>query len=128
MEREQIERIAKQTLDCAFRVHSELGPGLLEKAYESCLLLELHESRLSAVTQKTVPLIYRGVRIDAGFRLDLLVEEELIVEIKAVENILPVHSAQLLSYLRLSNKRLGLLINFNVSRLKQGIKRVVNGL
>ena len=128
MEREQLERIAKQTLDCAFRVHSELGPGLLERAYETCLLLELHEQGLSAVTQKALPIVYRGVKIDAGFRLDLLIEDELIVEIKAVESILPVHSAQLLSYLRMSDKRLGLLINFNVSRLKQGIKRVVNNL
>lgn len=128
MEREQLEGIAKKTLDCAFTVHSELGPGLLEKAYEACLLLELHERGLKAITQKIVPVVYKGAKIDTGFKLDLLVEDELIVEIKAVEGLLPVHSAQLLSYLRLSEKRLGLLINFNVSRLKHGIRRVVNGL
>lgn len=92
------------------------------------MLLELHGQGLKAITQKIVPVVYKGTKIDTGFRLDLLVEDELIVEIKAVESVLPVHLAQLLSYLRLSDKRLGLLINFNVSRLKHGIKRVVNGL
>lgn len=92
------------------------------------MLLELHEKGLKAITQKIVPVLYKGSKIDTGFRLDLLVEHELIVEVKAVEGLLPVHSAQLLSYLRLSDKRLGLLINFNVSRLKHGIRRVVNGL
>jgi len=128
LERDELERIAKTTLDCAFKVHGELGPGLLEKAYEACLLLELHENGLQAITQKTIPIMYKGTRIDAGFRLDLLIEKELIVEVKSVESMLPVHAAQLLSYLRLSGKRLGLLINFNTPRLKQGIKRIVNGL
>jgi GxxExxY protein len=128
MDRNELERIAKCTLDCAFKVHTALGPGMLESAYEACLMYELNKRGLESKSQVKLPIIYDGKKIDAGYRLDLFVESELIVELKAVEKTLPVHTAQLLSYLKLSNKHLGLLINFNVPRLMNGIKRVVNGL
>ncbi len=110
------------------KVHSALGPGLLESAYESCLVHELRKMGLAVLTQITLPLKYDGVLIDAGYRIDILVDDSVIVELKAVEKILPIHEAQLLSYLKLSNKTLGLLINFNVVHLKDGIKRMANGL
>src|SRR6266700_1903377 len=115
-------------LDAAFRVHSALGPGLLESAYEACLAYELRTDGFRILTQVPLPLVYREVKLDVGYRLDLLVEELVIVEIKSVDALAPIHHAQLLSYLKLSRKRLGLLINFNVVRLKDGIKRIVNGL
>ncbi|MDT4968768.1 MAG: hypothetical protein QOJ64_3505 [Acidobacteriota bacterium] len=110
------------------KVHSALGPGLLETAYEACLMYELHKRGLRVEAQVCLPVVYDKVRIDAGYRIDLLVEEAVIVELKTLERVLPVHQDQLLSYLRLSNKRLGLLINFHVPRLKEGVKRVVNNL
>lgn len=128
MERPELERIAKLTLDCSFKVHTALGPGMLESAYEACLMYELKKNGLNVKSQVMLPIIYDGNRIDAGYRIDIMVENELIVELKAVERIIPVHTAQLLSYLKLSDKNLGLLINFNVSRLMDGIKRVVNNL
>ena len=128
MERTSLEKLTKNTLDCAFKVHTALGPGMLESAYEACLMYELKQNGLKAIAQVELPIIYGDVKISAGYRLDVLVENELIVEIKAVERFHPVHTAQLLSYLKLSKKSLGLLINFNVPRLKQGIKRVVNDL
>ena len=112
----------------AMKVHSALGPGLLESAYEACLLHELRQLGLTAHTQVSLPVSYDGVRIDVGYRIDLLVEDAVIVELKAVESLLPIHHAQLLSYLKLSGKRVGLLINFNVLHLKDGIKRMVNKL
>ncbi len=120
--------ISGQIVDAAMKVHSALGPGLLESAYEACLLFELHQRGLTARSQVELPVVYGNVRIDVGYRIDLLVEEEVIVELKAVDQVLAIHEAQLLSYLKLSGKQLGLLINFNVTRLKDGIKRMVNGL
>jgi GxxExxY protein len=120
--------ISGQIIDSALEVHTRLGPGLLESAYESCLAYELSQRRLSVSCQVLLPVIYREVRIDAGYRLDLVVEDEVIVELKCVEAIAPIHRAQLISYLKLSGKRIGLLINFNVPLLKQGIIRLVNDL
>ncbi|MCD6137046.1 MAG: GxxExxY protein [Deltaproteobacteria bacterium] len=120
--------ISGQIIDAAMRVHTALGPGLLEGAYEACLKYELEKRGLKVKQQVGLPVIYDGVRIDLGYRLDLLVENEVIVELKAVETLSPVHEAQLLSYLKLSGKKIGLLINFNVSRLKDGIRRMVNNL
>ncbi len=114
-------------VDAAMKVHSGLGPGLLESAYEACLTYELTKRNLIIETQVILPVFYDGIRIDAGYRIDLLVENEVIVELKAVEKIIPIHEAQLLSYLKLSKKQVGLLINFNTLHLKEGITRVVNG-
>lgn len=121
-------RISGVILDAAIAVHTAIGPGLLESAYEACLAYELVSRGLKIQTQVPLPITYRRVRIDAAYRLDLLVENLVIVEIKAVERLSPIHDAQILSYLKLSNKRLGLLINFHVLRLKDGYKRIVNGL
>jgi GxxExxY protein len=110
------------------RVHTALGPGLLESAYEACLLHELRKMGLKAVSQLALPIVYDGVTIDTGYRIDCLVEDLVIVELKAVEKILPIHETQLISYLKLSKKQLGLLINFNVVHLKEGIKRIANGM
>lgn len=107
-------------------VHCELGPGLLESAYEACLVKELLDRKIRLVRQVQLPITYSGQLIEAGFRIDLLVEELVIVELKCVEHVLPVHKAQLLSYLRLGQKPLGLLINFNVPLLKEGISRIAN--
>ena len=120
--------ISGQIVDAAIRVHSALGPGLLESAYQACLAFELTSRGLHVETEVGLPVVYRDVRLEVGYRIDLLVESTVIVEIKAVETLLPIHEAQLLSYLKLADKRLGLLINFNVQRLKDGIKRMANGL
>lgn len=112
-------------VDCSIRVHRELGPGLLESVYEVCLMKELISEGLTVRRQVALPVFYRGENIGLDFKIDLLVEEEVIVELKTVDSILPVHEAQLLTYLKLSEKRLGLLINFNVKLLKDGIKRMV---
>ncbi len=112
----------------AMEVHRELGPGLLESVYESALCQELATRGLSFVRQHPMPVIYKGTPIDCGFRLDILVESRVIIELKVVEKILPIHEAQLLTYLKLSNLQLGLLINFNVRILKDGIRRFVNNL
>ena len=106
-------------------VHRELGPGLLESAYEACLAFELVERGLSVERQKALPVKYRGVNVDCGYRIDLLVEGKVIIELKAVERLEPIHEAQLLSYLKLSGCKVGLLINFNVKVLKSGIRRLV---
>ena len=108
------------------KVHSVLGPGLLESTYEICLVRELRKRGLSLQTQVPQPVVYEGETIDHGYRLDVLVEGSVIVEIKSVEKLLPIHEAQLLSYLKLSDKKLGLLINFNVPHMRDGIKRLVN--
>ncbi len=115
--------IGRKIVDSAFAVHSTLGPGLLESVYEQCLAAELIAHDVRILRQVAVPLVYRDQRIDAGFRIDLLVEDSVIVEIKATEKTLPVHEAQLLTYLKLSGYRLGFLINFNVALIKDGIKR-----
>ena len=120
--------ISGQIVDAALKVHSALGPGLLESTYETCLLFELHRRGLRAQRQVELPVIYDGVRIDCGYRIDLLVDDAVIVEIKSVESLTPLHQAQLLTYLKLSGRKLGLLINFNVPHLKDGIKRFANNL
>ena len=107
-------------------VHSALGPGLLESTYEACLIHELKSRDLLIQNQLALPVNYRDIQIDTGYRIDLLVEKEVIVELKAVEKLLPIHQAQLLTYLKLSQKKVGLLINFNSLRLKYGIKRIAN--
>jgi GxxExxY protein len=119
------EEIFKTVLDCAFRVHTELGAGLLESAYEECLYYELQQCGLAVEKQKALPVIYKEVKLDAGYRIDLLVEKCIVVELKAVECFTDVHFAQILTYLKLSGCKLGLLVNFNVRHLKDGIKRVV---
>ena len=112
-------------IDAAMKVHTALGAGLLESAYEACLAFELEKQGRMVATQVRLPVLYESVTIDAGYRIDMLVDDEVIVEIKAVETLIPVHEAQLLTYLKLSGKRIGLLINFNVPHLKNGIKRMV---
>jgi GxxExxY protein len=115
-------------IGCAIRVHKSLGPGLLESAYEECLFYELQKTGLQVVKQKALPLVYEEVKLDCGYRVDLLVENKVIVEIKSVEALNDIFLAQVLTYLRLSNCKLGLLINFNVNKLKEGIRRIVNNL
>jgi len=124
--KERLNRITESIIDAAIEVHRALGPGLLESAYEACLAFELAQRGLKVEQQKPLPVVYREVKLDCGYRLDLLVEEEVIVEIKSVERLMPIHQAQLLSYLRLSGHRVGLLLNFNVKVLKDGIRRLVN--
>ncbi|MCW8919724.1 MAG: GxxExxY protein [Gammaproteobacteria bacterium] len=119
------EEIGKDIVECAMKVHSALGPGLLESAYETCLAHEL-QKRWDIRRQVVLPLEYDGIKLDAGYRIDLLVENCVVVELKAVEKLNEVHFAQLLSYLRLGNYNLGFLLNFNVQRMKHGIRRVVN--
>jgi GxxExxY protein len=120
--------INTRILDCAFKIHRTLGPGLLESAYEECLYYELQKIGLKVHKQKPLPLIYEEVKLEIGYRIDLFVEDKVVIEIKSVENLTDVHLAQILTYLKLSNCKLGLLINFNVSMLKLGIRRVVNNL
>ena len=109
----------------AIEVHSRLGPGLLEVVYEECLAYELHKRGLSVARQVPVPVVYDEVRLDAGFRIDIDVESRVLIEVKAAERVLPVHEAQLLTYLRLTGREVGLLMNFNVARLKDGTRRLV---
>ena len=118
--------ITGEIIRAAMRVHSALGPGLLESAYRTCLCHDLAQRGLQVKTELPLPVVYDGTRIDAGYRIDLLVAETVIVELKTVSKLMPVHHAQLLSYLRLSRVPVGLLINFHVSRLRDGIKRIVN--
>jgi GxxExxY protein len=119
------DRIAGQLVDAVFKVHSALGPGLLESVYETCLAHELIKRGLQVQRQIVLPVVYDNVRLDAGLRIDMLVDASVVVELKAVETILPVHKAQILTYLKLSRHRLGLLINFNVPLIKDGIHRFV---
>jgi GxxExxY protein len=114
-----------QIVDAAMKVHTALGPGLLESAYEACLMYEIQKRGIRVRHQVELPVVYETVKVDAGFRIDLLVGEEIVVELKSVDKLLTVHEAQLLTYLKLSGKRLGLLINFNVVHLRDGIKRMV---
>jgi GxxExxY protein len=120
--------VGERVLGCALKVHKALGPGLLEAAYETCLAHELGKAGLEYQRQLTLPLVYDGITIETGYRLDLLVAGRVVVEVKAVEAIIPIHRAQLLSYLRFGGFRLGYVINFNVAMLKGGISRVVNAL
>lgn len=125
MTENQLSNIA---IGCAIKVHSALGPGLLESAYEACLCYELVRSGLFVETQKKLPLVYETVKLEVGYRLDLWVERKLIIDVKAVESLNDVYLAQVLTYLRLTDCKLGLLMNFNVLRLKDGLRRVVNNL
>jgi GxxExxY protein len=118
--------LSGKIIECAIKVHRVLGPGLLERAYETCLLHELRKSKLNVERQVPLPVVYEGIRLEAGYVLDLIVEQAIILELKAVDALLPIHEAQLLTYLRLANLKLGLLSNFNVTLLKNGIRRRVN--
>jgi GxxExxY protein len=126
MEREN--KVTEQIIGAAIEVHRALGPGLLESAYEECLVYELTQRRVAFERQKPIPVVYKEVHLDCGFRLDLLVENLVIVELKAVSQFEPVHEAQLLTYLKLTGLKLGLLLNFNVSQLRRGIKRLALNL
>lgn len=120
--------LSKIVFDCALKVHRNLGPGLLESSYEECLFYEIKKLGLIVEKQKALPLVYEEVKLDIGYRIDIIVENKLIIEIKSVEALNEVHFAQLLTYLKLTNCKLGLLINFNVALIKNGIKRVANNL
>lgn len=124
--RAKINQITGRIVDAAMKVHTVLGPGLLESAYAACLAYELDQRGLKVHSQVELPVVYENIRIDVGYRCDLLVEDTVIVELKSVERVLPLHKAQLLSYLKLSGKKVGLLINFNTEHLKDGIIRMVN--
>jgi len=125
-ENDRLDKISHRIIGAAIEVHRHLGPGLLESAYQSCLAFELKQLGLKVEEQKPLPVVYKQVKLDCGYRLDMVVEDEIIVEIKAIEKLLPIHDAQLLSYLRLAKKRAGLLMNFHVPVLKNGLKRIVN--
>lgn len=118
--------ISKMVIGCAIDVHKQLGPGLLESAYQECLLFELREKGLLVEKEKPMPIVYKEVKLDHGYRIDLLVQNKVVIEIKTVESLTDVHTAQVLTYLKLGEYKLGLLINFNVSLLKDGIKRIIN--
>ena len=120
-----VENVGKSVLDAAYKVHTALGPGLLESVYETCTAFELTESGLRVMVQAGLPVTYRGIKMDAGLRPDMIVEECVIVEFKSVETMHPIYNAQLITYLKLTGIRLGFLINFNVVHLKDGIKRIV---
>jgi GxxExxY protein len=126
-ERDRLNRLSNVVIRAALRVHTEIGPGMLESAYEECTVFELTDAGLCVERQKPLPLIYRGHRLDCGYRVDMIVEGVIVVEVKAIERLEKVHSAQVLSYLRQLKLKLGLLINFNVKWLQDGIKRIVNG-
>ena len=119
LDRDELDRLSRQIIGAAIEVHRHLGPGLLESAYEACLAYELKSMGLHFLEQKPLPVVYKNVHLDCGYRLDLIVEDEIIVEIKAVDQLLPIQEAQLLSYLRIANRRVGLLMNFHVSVLKE---------
>ena len=120
--------LSKIVFDSALKVHQTLGPGLLESAYEECLFYELKKIGLDVQKQKALPLVYEEVKLDVGYRIDIIIENKLIIEVKSVEALNDVHFAQLLTYLKLTDCKLGLLINFNVALIKNGIKRIVNNL
>lgn len=121
----ELNKISEKVIGCAIKVHKEIGPGLLEKVYETCLVHELRKKGLKCDTQVVVPIIYDSIKFEEGFRIDILVEEKVIVELKAQENFNPVWTSQTLSYLRMTNNHLGLIINFNMPYFKDGIRRVV---
>jgi len=122
-----LKELTEKIIGCAINVHKVLGPGLLESAYKECMYYKIRESGLIVEKEKPMPLVYEGVKLDCGYRIDLLVEKKLVIEIKSVEALNDIHLAQTLTYLKLGNYKLGLLINFNVILLKDGIKRVING-
>ena len=121
----EFDELSGKVIGCAIDVHKNLGPGLLESAYERCLSHELTVQGLRHETQKELPIDYKGLKLDSGYRIDLIVENGVIVELKSVEKVLPIHEAQLLTYMKLAGIKVGLLINFNVTKLKNGIKRFV---
>ncbi len=125
-ENDRLDEISHRIIGAAIEVHRNLGPGLLESAYQSCLAFELKQLGVKLEEQKPLPVIYKDMRLDCGYRLDLVVEDEIIIEVKAIEKLVPIHEAQLLSYLRLAKKRVGFLMNFHVPVLKNGLKRIVN--
>ena len=125
MQTVNIEYVFRKVLDCSFKIHTALGPGLLESVYVECLYYELTLSGLNVEKQRALPLVYEKVRLEAGYRIDLLVEGKMVVEVKSIDALAEIHMAQILTYLRLSKCKLGLLINFNVAHLKDGIKRVI---
>lgn len=120
-------KVANKIIGCAIEVHKALGPGLLENAYQECLFYKLQKEGLMVQKEKPMPLVFEEVKLECGYRIDILVENMVVVEIKSVESLNDVHLAQILTYVKLGNYKLGLLINFNVDLLKQGIKRVING-
>ncbi|SPE24739.1 conserved hypothetical protein [Candidatus Sulfotelmatobacter sp. SbA7] len=126
LEKDQLDQITRRIIGAAIEVHKAVGPGLLESAYQACLAYEVRQRGLKAEEQVPLPVLYKDVRLDCGYRMDLLVEDSVIVEIKAVEQLCPIHDAQLLSYLRMAHKHVGLLINFHNRVLKDGLKRIVN--
>jgi GxxExxY protein len=120
--------LSKIIVDCCYKIHNKLGAGLLESVYEEILSYELERNKLRYERQKLIPIVYEDVKLDIGFKADIIVEEKVIIEIKSVEMVLPVHHKQLITYLKLTNLKLGLLVNFNVNLIKDGIKRIVNKL
>ena len=122
---EKINALSYNIIGCVYKVHSELGPGLLESSYETCLEYELVKNNLKVERQKPLPLIYDDLKLNAGYRVDLLVENSIILELKSVDQIAPIHKAQLMTYLKLSDKKLGLLLNFNVTNMQNGINRII---
>ena len=124
----QYSELTGKIIACAIEVHKTLGPGLLESAYEECLAYELQKAGLKVERQKAVPVIYKEIKLDCGYRMDILVEDTVVVELKTVDEFHPIHEAQILTYLKFSEKKLGLLINFNVTLLKNGIKRYAMNL
>ena len=126
-ERERLNKITEAIIGGAIQVHRVLGPGLLESAYEACLAFELRKRGLGVEEQKPLPLVYEQVKLECGYRIDLVVEGAVVVEVKSIDAVAPIHEAQVISYLKLSGCKLGLLINFNVLQLKEGIRRFVNG-
>ena len=126
MSREELNKLSKQIVDACISVHKEMGPGLLESVYEYCLLKEFELRNIKAKSQVIIPLYYKGELLSKKFRIDILIENEIALELKAVDTVLPVHEAQIISYLKLADRRLGFLLNFNVDLMKNGIKRFVN--
>jgi len=125
---ERLNAITEKVIGCAIEVHKGLGPGLLESAYEKCLCYELSQTGLQFERQVPLPIVYKGVNLDCGYKLDIIVEDMVILELKAVERIIAIHEAQLLSYLKMLDKRIGLILNFHTPVMKSGIKRIVNNL
>ena len=121
----KLNELSYKIIGCVYKVHSALGPGLLESTYQTCLEFELINEGLKVEREKPLPVVYKEVKLEAGYRIDLLVDDELIVEIKSVDAIVPIHEAQVMTYLKLSNKKLGLLLNFNVTDMKKGINRII---
>ena len=121
----ELNELSYQIIGCIYKVHSELGPGLLESTYEVCLAYELSEAGLFVERQCPLPVIYKEIKLDAGYRIDMIINKKIILEVKSVEHIAPIHKAQLMTYLKLSSFKLGLLINFNVHDMKKGIDRII---